>query len=400
MAIWPAAVAASLDLLTAVNNTRVTLTVDAGIGDTTLTVDDASQLPASGYVTFDDNATSPETIYYTGRSTNNLTGVTRAADGTTAAIHSSSGGATHLEQRWNAAYHNTLKTEVIAIEQNLSDRIGVDAGSHVLLGVNGAVGAPTYSFASSPTTGLYRVGADDIAFANAGVKTIEFNTTNQVVIPKTTNQLILGTTNTVTISSTAPSASRTYTIPDAGGAASFVMTAGAQTMTGTLTFSGATIAMGANKITGLANGTASTDAATFGQIYYGFQAPVQGTLSSAFTTTSSTFQATGLKATIVPTNSAHRIKISVSATIFCANGATANVILTIKRASTDIGPFSTQDVVLAASSETHVAIAYIDSPATTSSILYEVYIKNTGNVVTVGISAGNEVGSIILEEIV
>lgn len=38
------------------------------------------------------------------------------------------------------------------------------------------------------------------------------------------------------------------------------------TVTGTITMSGATIAMGAQKITGLANGTAATDAAAFGQI--------------------------------------------------------------------------------------------------------------------------------------
>lgn len=55
-------------------------------------------------------------------------------------------------------------------------------------------------------------------------------------IYKTTNQLVLGTTKTTTISATQPAASRTYTIPDAGAAASFVMTAGAQTIGGGKTF--------------------------------------------------------------------------------------------------------------------------------------------------------------------
>lgn len=232
-AIWPSAVATTLQMIQAINNTKVTLNVAAGIGDTTLTVDDASPLPTSGYVTFDDNEALPETIYYTGKSGNNLTGVTRAADSTAAGTHLVG---SHLEMRFNAAYHNTLATEVIAVEQNLSDRVGVDSGSHVLLAVNGLVGAPSYSFANSPTTGLYRIGADDIGFANAGVKTIEFNATNQVIIPKTTNQIVLGVTNTVTISATAPSSSRTLTIPDPGGAASFVLTAGTQTIAGATTF--------------------------------------------------------------------------------------------------------------------------------------------------------------------
>jgi hypothetical protein len=62
-----------------------------------------------------------------------------------------------------------------------------------------------------------------------------------LTLTNTTNQLTLGTTNTTTITSPAPAASRTYTIPDAGGAASFVMTASAQTIAGTKTFSSAIV---------------------------------------------------------------------------------------------------------------------------------------------------------------
>jgi hypothetical protein len=57
-----------------------------------------------------------------------------------------------------------------------------------------------------------------------------------LTLTNTTNQLVLGTTNTVTISSTAPAASRVYTMPDVGGAADFIFTAGAQTITGAKTF--------------------------------------------------------------------------------------------------------------------------------------------------------------------
>jgi predicted secreted Zn-dependent protease len=58
------------------------------------------------------------------------------------------------------------------------------------------------------------------------------------------NQLSIqpsGSGNTFTITATNPAASRTYTLPDAGGAASFVMTAGAQTLSGATTLSGGAI---------------------------------------------------------------------------------------------------------------------------------------------------------------
>jgi hypothetical protein len=53
----------------------------------------------------------------------------------------------------------------------------------------------------------------------------------------TTNQIILGTTRTVTITAPTPaSSSRTHTIPDVSADSSFVMLAGAQTVTGAKTF--------------------------------------------------------------------------------------------------------------------------------------------------------------------
>lgn len=77
----------------------------------------------------------------------------------------------------------------------------------------------------------------------AGTKTFS----SGVPITATTNQLLLGTTNTTTITAPAPAASRVYTIPDAGGAASFVMTAGNQTIAGTKTFSATVLAPSINE---------------------------------------------------------------------------------------------------------------------------------------------------------
>jgi hypothetical protein len=266
-AIFPGAVATQLQLLTAINNTKVTLNADAGIGDTTVTVDDPSPLPASGYLTFDDHETNPETIFYTGISAPNLTGVTRGADGTSAGAHTT--GA-HLEQRYNAAYHNINTLELVAVEQYLSDRFGIGSSpvvpssktltlaagtNQLVLGTTRTVTVTAPIPASASRTWTIPDLAGDMTFAAlggtqtfSGSKTFSASVTLAgavssvtVTISATTNQLILGTTNTVTITSPAPASSAVYTIPDVGVTASFVMNAGTQTIAGAKTFSSAPV---------------------------------------------------------------------------------------------------------------------------------------------------------------
>lgn len=82
--------------------------------------------------------------------------------------------------------------------------------------------------ASASFGGVVTTGTQTIA----GAKTFS----SAVTINATTSQIVLGTTNTTTITSPAPAASRVYTIPDAGATASFVMTQGAQSITGIKTF--------------------------------------------------------------------------------------------------------------------------------------------------------------------
>jgi hypothetical protein len=158
---------------------------------------------------------------------------------------------------------------------------------------------------------------------------------------------------------------------------------------------------GGFKITNLANGTASTDAAAFGQIYYGFQPAIQVLDSTNVTTTSSTFQNTSLTASIIPTSSTHRIRITVMGS--AAADTSANVCrVSIKRGSTIFG--GTHGLV-GVSAGTNISIpcamSYIDSPATTSSTTYTVVIASSNNSSTVEWQPdGNAQSSIILEEIV
>ena len=88
-------------------------------------------------------------------------------------------------------------------------------------------------------TGTFEVASAGVNISTlgaiSGVTTLSMSST--LTNTATSNQIVLGTTNTTTVTATAPAASVTYTIPDVGGAASFVMTAGAQTIDGAKTFS-------------------------------------------------------------------------------------------------------------------------------------------------------------------
>jgi len=397
-AIWPSAVATTLQMIQAANNTKVLLDVDAGIGDTSITVDDASPLPTSGYVTFNDNESSPETIQYTGVSGNVLTGVTRAADGTTAGAHTAN-GTTALEMRNNAAYHNTLATEIIAIEQNLSDRFGTGTNivvpssrtftlaktsNQLILGTTNTTTISATAPASSAVYTIPDVGTTANFVMSAGTQTIAGAKTlsSALTITPTSNQLVLGgagSTNTVTISAGTPgTASRTWTIPDITGNGTFAALEGTQTFSGaktfsaTLTMSGATIAMGSNKITGLAAATANGDAVRFEQIsgYRVLQIVSASTQTSA-SSTSSSFADTNLTASITPASSSSKILVMFTQSIGCGQ-TTIGTVQLVRNASVILGP---AEACYGGASSNEIMIGFggsiIDSPATSSSVTYK-----------------------------
>lgn len=89
-------------------------------------------------------------------------------------------------------------------------------------------------------------GANGAATLDIGTDVVTL-TGSQTLTNKTLTSPSIGTNlvfelgaNDTTITATAPAASRAYTIPDAGGAASFVMTEGAQTINGVKTMGSAT----------------------------------------------------------------------------------------------------------------------------------------------------------------
>lgn len=182
------------------------------------------------------------------------------------------------------------------------------------------------------------------------------------------------------------SAGLTMTIPNPGNAitaTNVVLDVGNYTMAGVYTFSGgagaitmsgSTIAMGANKITGLANGTAATDAMAFGQnriIQY-----VSATTATDFSTTSVTFQSSSLTASITPTSASNKILVIASG---LGSVQTANKVMfaTIDRGGSNLMAANGMAIVGGgANMQSSITLSWLDSPATTSSTTYTVKIRN------------------------
>lgn len=172
------------------------------------------------------------------------------------------------------------------------------------------------------------------------------------------------------------------------------------TNVGPFTATGA-IAMGGNKITGLGNGTASADATSFGQIKY-LQC-ITAPSSTATSTTSSTFTAcTNQSVVIIPTSSSNRVKITVNSVITLPSVSNSGTVLTLKRGTTELSGVANGFWICdqAAGNLVMASFNYIDSPATTSSTTYQLFIKSTDNTHTVQAGRSDLISVITAEEIV
>ncbi|KKN23819.1 hypothetical protein LCGC14_0901030 [marine sediment metagenome] len=168
------------------------LSADINASVTTIPVDDTTGFPSAGVASIQRIGGTGliEVFSYTGKTANSFTGVTRNFNGAGADPYSED-DIVHLY--WVADHHNRHVEETIAVAQNVTNRFG--------LGTNIVVPA-------------------GLTFA----------------IQRTSNQLVFGTTNTITLNMAVPSASRVYTAPDVGGDADFILTAGAQEISGAKTF--------------------------------------------------------------------------------------------------------------------------------------------------------------------
>ena len=183
------------------------------------------------------------------------------------------------------------------------------------------------------------------------------------------------------------------------------VTSAIQTQIGTLLpLSGGTLSgpinMASNKITSLTAGSAAGDAVAFQQIKT-FQTLYQPNINNLFSTTSTSFVATGNTLSITPSDVAHRIKIIAFGTLEVDSSSPGEAFITLYRNGIELSSLTTGFSEIA-SSQTNglrvpTTIVHVDSPASTSAVNYEIYIRSgTG----IAIGYGRGVSSLLLEEIV
>jgi hypothetical protein len=174
---------------------------------------------------------------------------------------------------------------------------------------------------------------------------------------------------------------------------------------GTDLFAALPLNMESHKIISLANGTASTDAAAFGQIKV-LQTVFFSIAGSLTTTSSPAFVATANTASITPTSSSSRILIMVNSTFEFDSTANSESYVTVFRGTTNLATSGSGNAFIrfsksptGASEVLRVAapIMTVDSPATTSATTYTVEIASPESV---SITYGSGMSTMILMEIV
>ena len=115
---------------------------------------------------------------------------------------------------------------------------------------------------------------------------------------------------------------------------------------------------------------------------------IQDTLTSAFTTTSSSFaEVTGLTCAITPSATSSKILVLINACMYDDSGSGFNYVPTIYRDSTNLGHATHGFGSIRAGGTdlaSFVAMSYLDSPSSTSEIDYKYYIKTSAGTAHVG----------------
>lgn len=110
---------------------------------TTLIVDDTTGFPTAGLLTIQraDGTGTPELCSYTGKTGTTFTGVTRNFN---SRFNSAWSDNDVVALFYAADHHNHVCEEVIAIAQNISDRLGLGQGNYIVLPVGvGIIAQPT-----------------------------------------------------------------------------------------------------------------------------------------------------------------------------------------------------------------------------------------------------------------
>lgn len=382
MANYPTSASTDANLYVQVNNKTTILTAGITNSDTTIPVSSTTGFPATGTVTVD-----LEIISYTSLDATNFLGATRGFDGSSAVSHLSGALVSH---NIIAKHHNNSKDEIIAVE---TDLVGVQAAL--------APTAPT----SLATSILNRFNQLAQRFIDLTGLTNWYDAFVSFPVSKGgTGNTTLTAGGYLKGAGTSPVTVQITPIPvaDGGTNSGTALTNNKVIRSTSGAFVESAIGISSAKLTSLDAGTVAGDSVRYEQLFYGFQAPVQATTTSTFTTTSATYQTTNLSATITPTSATHRIKITVSASIDTLGTGTSG-IASLFRDSTDLsgaaaGGFGQISINATQPHVVPIAMTYIDSPATTSPITYSVKLLSSGGG-SVQFGAGS-IQVLTLEEIV
>ena len=162
-ASFPASVPTTANLRgNLVDNLGTLITIALGAADTTINVDDTTGFPSAGLLSL--KATSGtgiiEVVSYTGKTSNSFTGVTRNFNGAGAQAYAVDD---EVNLYFVADHFNRVVEEIIAIAQNINDRLGLGAttitvpsGVQIILSAGARV-----RFTSPDGTHTYDFGYDN-----------------------------------------------------------------------------------------------------------------------------------------------------------------------------------------------------------------------------------------------
>lgn len=129
---------------------------------------------------------------------------------------------------------------------------------------------------------------------------------------------------------------------------------------------------------------------------------VQGTHSTQATNDTSTYADTGLTATITPTKSTNKIRVTVTVGGCAKDTGNTELQLRLRRDSTTIAQMGSNIGNTASAATIWVGsqcITYLDSPASTSALVYKVQFASSANVARAYVQGNSALSVILLEEI-
>lgn len=221
MANFPGSISTNANLYIAVTGLQTTLAVACTSGDTTLTLTSTTSFPTTGVVTLDNT----EVVSYTGIAGATITGVTRGADGTTAASHpiGVTVGLTVV-----AAHHNLIKDEVIAVETilgtTLTNAATPAATVTALVARDASANARINHMTENLSSTVTAAGTTTLTAASSRIQQFTGTTTQTVTLPDATT-LSIGFQFSILNRSTG-----TVTVNNNGGSLQSSLPAGAQTV--------------------------------------------------------------------------------------------------------------------------------------------------------------------------